>query len=144
MKLLFVCTGNTCRSPMAQALARALAQEMGLALSVASAGLAAIQGQGASEGAVAAMAARGLSLSGHRSRRFEPDMAMGALVLAMTRSHAARLKALAPWANIRTLGEWAGTNEEVMDPFGGSMAMYAACAEQLAGLIRAGLKACDR
>ena len=142
MKLLFVCTGNTCRSPMAEALARALAQEKGMPLSAASAGLAATQGQGASEGAMAAMAARGLSLTGHRARRFEPDMAKDALVLAMTRSHAARLKALAPWADIRTLGEWAGRNVEVMDPFGGSMAVYAACAEQLAGLIRAGLMAC--
>lgn len=139
MKLLFVCTGNTCRSPMAEALTRALALEKEVALSVASAGLAAVQGQGASEGALAAMAARGLTLSGHRARRFEPDMATDALVLAMTRSHAARLRTLAPWADIRTLGEWAGTHAEVLDPFGGSMARYAACAEQLTGLIRAGL-----
>ena len=141
MKLLFVCTGNTCRSPMAEALARALALEKGMALSAASAGLAAVQGQGASAGALAAMAGRGLSLAGHRARRFEPDMARDALVLAMTRAHAARLQGLAPWADVRTIGEWAKTNEEVLDPFGGSAARYAACAEQLAALIRAGLDA---
>lgn len=144
MKLLFVCTGNTCRSPMAETLAYALALEKGMILSVASAGLAAVEGQGASEGAMAAMAARGLSLSGHRARRFVPDMANDALVLAMTKPHAARIKALAPWADVRTLGEWAGMDVEVSDPFGGSLARYAACAEQLAGLIRAGLEACDR
>jgi protein-tyrosine phosphatase len=85
--ILVVCTGNTCRSPMAEALLRAELARLGLDARVHSAGTLA-WGGGASEGARAVMAEWGIDLSAHRSRRLEPAMLRDAdLALGMTRAH---------------------------------------------------------
>lgn len=85
--ILVVCTGNTCRSPMAEALLRDELAKLGFDARVHSAGTLAWRG-GASAGARAAMAERAIDLSAHRSRRLDPDMVRDAdLVLGMTRTH---------------------------------------------------------
>ena len=71
--ILVVCTGNTCRSPMAEALLRDELAKLGIDARVHSAGTLAWKG-GASDGAQAAMAERAIDLSAHRSRRLEPEM----------------------------------------------------------------------
>ncbi|MFM8303336.1 MAG: hypothetical protein ACKOA9_03400 [Actinomycetota bacterium] len=82
-----VCTGNTCRSPMAEALLRSALEDLGIGARVHSAGTLAWRG-GASEGARVAMAERGIDLSAHRSRRLDAAMVRDAdLVLGMTRTH---------------------------------------------------------
>src|SRR5439155_23578875 len=85
-RILFVCTGNTCRSPMAAA---ALAHELGTEgarVEVASAGTAAWEGQPATEGAIEVANGDGIDLGAHRCRRVTPVLVRGAdLVLVMDR-----------------------------------------------------------
>ena len=88
-RLLFVCSGNTCRSPMAERLARRQVEGRGLEdVEVRSAGTFAGRGAPASSGAVLAARRQGLDLSGHRSTPLGPDLVEWAdLVLAMTNAH---------------------------------------------------------
>lgn len=88
-RLLFVCSGNTCRSPLAEGLAERAATERGLDdLEVRSAGTFAGRGAPASSGATLAARSHGLDLSGHRSTPLGPELVEWAdLVVAMTRAH---------------------------------------------------------
>lgn len=138
-RVLFVCSGNTCRSPMAAALAASLEP----ALKASSAGLSAAPDQPASQGAMESMRSRGLDLGEHRSRRLDPSLVDGAdLILVMTRAHRRALARLFPSALSRTallkayarrgaeaLGGEEG--EDVVDPFGRPQKDYEACAEEL-------------
>jgi protein-tyrosine phosphatase len=97
--ILVVCTGNVCRSPMAEGfLRKALADALGdVAPSVASAGTAGWEGSEATPEAVAAAAELGVDISGHRARRLRPGMAETAdLVLCMTREHRDTIVGSAP------------------------------------------------
>jgi protein-tyrosine-phosphatase len=86
--LLFVCTGNTCRSPMAEVLARAAVRERLPGVSVGSAGTFATPGAPAAAEAREVVARHGLDLDGHRSRPLTPEMAAGeGLLLCMSESH---------------------------------------------------------
>jgi len=134
--IVFVCTGNTCRSPMAEAVARAIFAREGLCISVQSAGVAAFKGQAASKNALLAMHARKLDISAHITQPAALDLLKNAaLVLTMTRGHLSHVKAACPAANAFTLGEYAGSNAEVSDPFGGDLAEYRACAAQIEALL---------
>ncbi|MEZ5143956.1 MAG: hypothetical protein R2726_15770 [Acidimicrobiales bacterium] len=87
MRILVVCTGNVCRSPMAEAMLRARLAARGVAASVSSAGTA-TEDRPASDEVLELLAPRGLDGSGHRSRLIEPVLLGDAdLVLAMARLH---------------------------------------------------------
>ena len=90
--VLFVCTGNTCRSPLAEALARRDIEERGLDISVSSAGTMAVEGSPASRGSLAAAARRGVDLSPHRSRPTDERVLGVDLIVAMTPGHLAYLR----------------------------------------------------
>jgi protein-tyrosine phosphatase len=96
IEILMICTGNTCRSPMAAALLARRLDDAGAKAVVSSAGLL-FAGKPATDHGVAVMAKRGLDTSGHRSRRLSPDLVTGAdLVVGLARSHVREAVALAP------------------------------------------------
>lgn len=91
-RIVFVCTGNSCRSPLAEVLARARYAD--LPLIFASAGTDAVAGQPAAAGACAVAAERGLNLGGHRAAPLDAAALAGAgWAIGMTRGHVALLRA---------------------------------------------------
>jgi protein-tyrosine-phosphatase len=131
VRLLFVCGGNTCRSPLAAAVTRRLAAERGLRVVALSAGIAARSGSPASAEARAVAARRGCDLERHRARQVRPAQLAGCDgVLAMTRAHAAALRAMSPpavQAPIRLLAHcapWLGL-DDIVDPWHADIAVYA-------------------
>jgi protein-tyrosine phosphatase len=133
-RVLFVCAGNTCRSPMAEALAARLARERGLDWSVSSAGLTAADGAPMTAAARRVLEARGLDGSAHRARRVdEARMAESDRVLTMTRAQKDALAARFPAhaAKLAVLREAAGLGGDVEDPIGRPDAAYEECAAGL-------------
>lgn len=136
MKILFVCSGNTCRSPLAEAIARRMFEVAGRAdIEVSSAGTQAWDGSSASDGAILVGIERGLDLSSHRSRMITPEIiAKNDLILAMSPQHVARIKELNPNANAHLLSGYATGDPEgrtVQDPFGGDLDSYRETADDL-------------
>ena len=138
-KILFVCSGNTCRSPMAEVLFRtALARRLDVpenqlvacGFLIGSAGAAAVDGQPASEGARHAMDLRKLSLSAHRSRALTRELLLQQdRVYVMTDSLLSGLLRMGAARERIQLAD--GSGQDVVDPFGGSRRIYERCADQL-------------
>jgi len=138
--LVFVCTGNTCRSPMAEQLCRHLvARKLGCApedlpqrgVLIRSAGVAAMSGAEASPEAVRVLHEMGLDLSEHGSRPLTQNLIYQAdQVLVMTQSHRQAILQHCPDA-----AEWvtllSPDQTDVTDPIGGTLEMYRQCAAQI-------------
>ncbi|MBC9784531.1 low molecular weight protein arginine phosphatase [Heliobacterium chlorum] len=144
--LLFVCTGNTCRSPMAQVLAQKGIAQRGLKeqVKVASAGTMAWPGAPASAHAQKVMADRNLDLSEHASRPLDEALIREAdLILTMTGSHRDMVLQAAPGndGKVFSLREFIGTEGDIADPFGRNEQAYACCAGEIEEAIE---KALDR
>jgi protein-tyrosine-phosphatase len=134
--LLYVCTGNTCRSPLARAITERLIDQRGwINVSVESAGTAGAEGAPASGNAVAVASEAGLSLDGHRSKELTPALLDWAdLVLVMTPSQleiVARLGQASKVALATDFLEGPGSGQAVRDPFGGDIDAYRETFEQL-------------
>ncbi len=126
MKILFVCTGNTCRSPMAEAIFNTISEG---AFSRGFSG----NGFPATENAVKVMAEMGIDISKHVSKMLTlDDLSDADLVLTMTKAHKNLLTDIAPAEKdkIFTIGEYAG-GEDIADPYGGDIEVYRRCAEML-------------
>jgi protein-tyrosine-phosphatase len=139
MKVLFVCSGNTCRSPMAEVLIKQEAARRGVTgHDFQSAGLNAVPGDRASKHAVEAMAARGLEIDRRLAVQITAQMVLEAgLVLTMTREQAYTLIEELPQfgQKVYALSDYAGAGGDVQDPYMGSAADYERIAVQLEELV---------
>jgi len=129
MKILFVCLGNTCRSPIAEGIARELIGKTGLSWDVSSAGTMDLGGEPASRNAVKVCGESGIDISGHRSRIITAAMIRDAdFVFGMENAHIDYARRLAPEAfrHIFLLGGF-GPNadaKEIPDPVGANIATF--------------------
>jgi protein-tyrosine-phosphatase len=136
MRVMFVCTGNTCRSPLAEAIARDLASKRQLPdWQFESAGTSAWDGAPASDGALLVGIERSLDLNLHRARQLNRELVERAdLVLAMGPHHLERIEALGGTGKAHLLREFAtrGADQRpITDPFGGDLEVYRGAVEEL-------------
>lgn len=143
-KLLFVCTGNTCRSPMAEVIFNSLAEEKNLDWRAESAGVAAVGERPASENAVQAVAEIGLDLTMH-STRFLPaiDLNEYSLFVGLTEEHAEILKSIGiPTDLVRVLYRAPNVDNkydlrmDIVDPYGGDLNAYRQCRDDIVGAVK--------
>ena len=136
MRILFVCTGNTCRSAMAEAIARKVIVERGITdVDVSSAGTSAWDGAPASDGALLVGLERSMDISAHRAQVLTPAAARSTdLILAMAQHHLDRIEALGGGGRSFLLTAYASRGADtrgINDPIGGELDLYRATADEL-------------
>ena len=140
---LFICTGNVCRSPMAEGLLNARIHRLGDdgKLVAHSAGTWALENQPASGHAITVMAERGIDISQHRGRTVtREDLSNADVVIVMTQSHRDALSAEFPEsrAKLHLMSELKDRTFDINDPYGGTLPEYEQTAQELQDLVETG------
>ncbi len=140
MKVVFVCTGNTCRSPMAEYILRDKLKKRNVeGVKVTSAGVAASSGRPMTENSRVVLKENNCGdPAAHRSKNIgELDLKEGDLILAMTSTHLAGLPPYFENQGVESalLKEYVGESGEFPDPFGGNLARYRRLYEELEPVI---------
>lgn len=131
MNILFVCTGNTCRSPMAASLMNKIAQDEGLDIRIESAGIFAEEGSPASTEAIVTMKKYDIDLLGHHAQQINSELIEKSdIILTMTQGQKMLFGDVS--ANkVYTVCEYAGVEGDIDDPFGGDVEEYEEVAQML-------------
>lgn len=135
-KVLFVCTANICRSPVAEVIFNSLAADRGLPYRAESAGTAAVKGKHISSNAAIALGEMGFFAEGHRSNPVsETVLRSSSLVLTMTPQHIYRVQNFPVDLEdkLRLLTHYAnpGRAENITDPYGHTLAVYRTSVHQI-------------
>jgi protein-tyrosine-phosphatase len=143
MKVIFVCTGNTCRSPMAEGFANFYNNRYHSEMELCSRGVMVREGSRVHANAVIAMENFSNDISDHRAKVLKQfDITEDTLVLAMTENHVSFIKEnyLIEDHQLFSLKAYAGEVGDISDPFGMSQNIYNACAAEIKDAVKASIK----
>jgi protein-tyrosine phosphatase len=140
--ILFVCTGNTCRSPLAEVITRRALEERGWShVRVDSAGTSAVWDEPASVGSLRAAEEVGLDLSGHRSQPLTPELIEGAdIILGMTPSHVHVVEEMGGDRKVSLITDFMSGSDAgvpIRDPLGGAPEEYVEVRDRIALAVEA-------
>lgn len=131
MKLLFICTGNTCRSPMAEEIMREIAKRRRIKIEIDSAGVLSTPGTPITDLAIKVLSDMGIEVTHLTSKLVSNEMIeQSDLILVMSEKHKQFFNQFNS-DKIHTIGEFIGTDEEIKDPYGGDLSVYQDTAFQL-------------
>ena len=119
MEIVFVCTGNTCRSPLAESIAKSMSDQF----QFSSAGLFAYEGGPISSNSERIILEEQLAPA-TLSHQFDEADSRKDLIITMTNGHKAHIKAMYPNSNVYTLKEYTGAQGDIIDPYGGDYGVY--------------------
>ena len=138
-KIVFVCTGNTCRSPMAEAIYRGMSVDE--TMEVCSRGLVVLFPEPSNQKAEMVVQNHNLSLNSHVSTQLkQEDLSGNVLVLAMTFAQKVKIaENFGKIDNLYTMKEYVGEDGDVVDPYGGTVLEYEECFSELSRIIKKSL-----